>query len=1049
MKPIKLVLQAFGSYAKKTEIDFTNPNSNLILITGDTGSGKSTIFDAITFALYGETSSSSNFEKVKELQSQFADYSVEPMVELTFLEGDKTYTVRRIPSHLRNKKRGKGTTPVSTSVHLTMPDGSEYPEKEVNNKLIELLKLTKEQFMQVAMIAQGEFMELLRTSSNNKKEIFRKLFNTEIYDKIVSELSDRKKLLDADFDKIKTECQTELAHIVIPEEFEFRDDIKREIDDFTKNKDFSVTGMISILEHLDSICQMLNARKTEAEKDYESANSERDLAKENLTRAEQLKQLFEELRSSEQTLNECKAKEKEIEETKLLVNNIELSYSIKPKYDSYIRLQNELDRLNAELKRLEESLPALTERYIDCFEREKLAEKDNRAAVENFSKIKEKTTKAMDIISSIAKLKRELEENEKSLKSAKEQCEILKQNAIDFENKVSDWKKQYEDLSDIRLRKVKWESDNKEAELILSELDSLNKAKNVELVLLSKEAERAQEEYQKAKENYKISKDIYDTKYERFLDTQASFLAEKLEENKPCPVCGSLEHPKPFKLMPGEDHITRAELDSLNSKLKETQSTLEECSVKAKHCNNKVELKLDQIESTNKKIQERAKFYVDNQDIEQGIDNWAKQIRAEKQGIDEGIKKLDILSNDLKQAELTKQSIDSELETKNKRYNDLSSDNAILMARIKDLEESKDYMPPEAAKQMYDQAETKANESNLNYISLKKSTTEAKSLKEKTETLIKKYNDEIPNKALDLDKSKMEYEMYLENKNLSNWKYFTDNYADDTADLKLKIENFNTVKNKAEGVYNSAKKSIGDHQEPDIDALKLVYDRSEQILKEKTEHLNKYVSCYNADSNVLNRLKPKIEKREELLKKYEKIDGLYKAFGGKATGARMDIETYVQRYYLENILYAANKRFLDMSAGQFELRMKDIEEAAKGKNGGLDLMVYSTVTDSLRDIRTLSGGESFMAALALALGMADQIQANSAAISLDIMFIDEGFGSLDDHSRNQAVKVLQALANGSKMIAIISHVSELNQEIEDKLVVKKDKDGSSVEWKLS
>lgn len=179
------------------------------------------------------------------------------------------------------------------------------------------------------------------------------------------------------------------------------------------------------------------------------------------------------------------------------------------------------------------------------------------------------------------------------------------------------------------------------------------------------------------------------------------------------------------------------------------------------------------------------------------------------------------------------------------------------------------------------------------------------------------------------------------------------------------------------------------------------------------------------------------------------MNTLYELLAGKVTGARMDIETFVQRYYLERILYAANNRFLEMSAGQFELRMYDIEKAGEGKNRGLDLMVYSTVTGKEREVRTLSGGESFMAALALALGMADQIQENAAAINLDMMFIDEGFGSLDNHSRNQAVKVLQQMAGGSRLIGMISHVTELKQEIEDQLIVSRDENGSHVRWQNS
>ena len=192
-----------------------------------------------------------------------------------------------------------------------------------------------------------------------------------------------------------------------------------------------------------------------------------------------------------------------------------------------------------------------------------------------------------------------------------------------------------------------------------------------------------------------------------------------------------------------------------------------------------------------------------------------------------------------------------------------------------------------------------------------------------------------------------------------------------------------------------------------------------------------------------------MEERSEVMHQYEKINGLYQLLSGNRKNSRMDIETYVQRHYLEQILEAANQRFQDMSAGQFELRMCDIDKAGTGKNIGLDLMVYSAVTGKVREVRTLSGGESFMAALSLALGMADQIQESSAAINLDMMFIDEGFGSLDEHSRDQAVKVLQNMAEGEKLIGIISHVTELNQEIEDQLIVTKDDQGSHTRWQIS
>ena len=209
MRPRKLTMQAFGSYGKKTEIDFQKAEQNLFLITGDTGAGKTTIFDAIVFALYGEASSGLNKKEGVVLQSQYVEMNVEPFVELTFSEGkNEFYTVRRVPRHLKLLTRGAGkntaTREVPGSVSLVMPDGTEYPAKESDKKLGEIVGLTKNQFMQVAMIAQGEFMELLRAKSDDKKVIFRKLFNTELYQDIVEELMNRKRGLEKEIAQIRT-----------------------------------------------------------------------------------------------------------------------------------------------------------------------------------------------------------------------------------------------------------------------------------------------------------------------------------------------------------------------------------------------------------------------------------------------------------------------------------------------------------------------------------------------------------------------------------------------------------------------------------------------------------------------------------------------------------------------------------------------------------------------------------------------------------------------------------------------------------------------------
>ena len=291
MKPLRLKMQAFGSYGKETTIDFEKVNQNLFLITGDTGAGKTTIFDAIVFALYGEASSSLNKKEGVVLQSQYVDFGCEPAVELAFAEGSgencEIYTVRRVPRHLKTITRGAGKgkqREITGSVSLIMPDGMEYPSKETDRKLQEIVGLTKSQFMQVAMIAQGEFMDLLRAKSDDKKVIFRKLFNTEMYQDIVTELGNRKRAKEKEIAVLKTQCQGEVSRIRIPETYESETlkQLKKQLEDG------EMTRLTDFLEEVEKLCDWLEKHTDLAEKDYRKSGKSRDEKREESTRAEEV-----------------------------------------------------------------------------------------------------------------------------------------------------------------------------------------------------------------------------------------------------------------------------------------------------------------------------------------------------------------------------------------------------------------------------------------------------------------------------------------------------------------------------------------------------------------------------------------------------------------------------------------------------------------------------------------------------------------------------------------------------------------------------------------
>ena len=383
-----------------------------------------------------------------------------------------------------------------------------------------------------------------------------------------------------------------------------------------------------------------------------------------------------------------------------------------------------------------------------------------------------------------------------------------------------------------------------------------------------------------------------------------------------------------------------------------------------------------------------------------------------------------------------------------------------------ELEIDQDYPSEEAARSAIKQKETVRSGKEE---ALRKASTQAASAKTQrihTQSLIAQCEKDIPVLTAETEERKREYGDILaqkagaetwkampadERKGFEDaWKATVSAYVRDEADrLQAEINRFNSRRASAKGRMEAAQNAVNGRPRPVIGELaKALKEAEEQLLKVQ-DTLEKQKAALKADTDVYKALSSRKEERSALADEFRRLEKLYNRFSGKTKGARMDIETFVQRYYLERILSAANRRFRDMSAGQFELRMYDIDKAGEGKNRGLDLMVYSEVTGKEREVRTLSGGESFMAALALALGTADQIKASSTAINLDVMFIDEGFGSLDDLARSQAVKVLQRMAGDSKLIGIISHVTELKNEMEDQLIVTKDEHGSSVKWQVS
>ena len=1061
MKPLRLKMQAFGSYGKETTIDFEKVNQNLFLITGDTGAGKTTIFDAIVFALYGEASSSSNKKEGVVLQSQYVSYEYEPFVELVFSERSgeeqEIYTVRRVPRHLKLITRGanKGKAKENTgSVSLIMPDGMEYPTKETDRKIQEIVGLTKSQFMQVAMIAQGEFMDLLRAKSDDKKVIFRKLFNTEMYQDIVNELANRKRTKEKDIAVLRTQCQSDLGRVCIPEGYK-SEKIKELKEQLT---DGEMSRLSDFLDELELLCNWLNEHTLAAENAYRKAGRDRDAKNEAYTRAEGLLKWFEQLDTAEQKLKECEADKAKTEALLSLISRIRDAYEIQGNYALLEDARKHLKDTKEALENQEKTLPALKEAREKAENTEKESKQIHDQELQNHSKTVEKVEKALEIFDQINVLRMRVEADKKAndaaAKTTKKACETQEK----LDQQETKWKAQSEELAETEKKLVIAENKKQEADAVSQEIQ--------EVRALGKQAERCRQiaiktrdDYAKTTKDYETANAEYEELRRRFLNAQAGFLAEKLEPGKPCPVCGSTEHPHPHQKSVDHVDISEEKLQIMQENVDKLRKKQEQESGESAAANSEYKTRKDTYVESVHKLQARLHRSISSiteettvTEMSNALELWKQQTEAELEKLASEEKLLFRIRENLQKMDEQKKELQEKLEKCRKDEKTAAEKLAASEAELKNMKGSSEFQTKEDAEEALRQSEKARNHAEKIYAKASKEAEVTLNTQKQAEALISRYQHELPEQKRLADERDSFYIKIMENKKMNEeaWKELVETYSRIAAEeFQQTVTVYDRKKAAAEAGKTAAQNAIGEANRPVLKEIQKEKEAAEAAYLE-AEKIYDRLRINNRDNReVLDSLLSKLEERKTLLEEHARIDALYRMTSGNVSGARMDLETYVQRYYLERILYAANRRFQEMSAGQFELRMCDLEKAGEGRNRGLDLMVYSTVTGKEREIRTLSGGESFMAALSLALGMADQIQQSSAAINLDMMFIDEGFGSLDEHSRNQAVRVLQEMAEGSRLIGIISHVSELKQEIEDQLIVNKDENGSYVKWQIS
>lgn len=1061
MKPIRLTIQAFGSYGRRTVIDFTKPVQNLFLITGDTGAGKTTIFDAIVYALYGDKSEKNANKNlvIPNLQSQFAPLDVPPFVELAFSERmggrDRMYLVHRVPNHKRKAKRGRKEVEEKESVTLTMPDHTDYPGNKdaINEKIEEIVGLAKEQFMQVGMIAQGDFMRILRAPTSDKREIFRRLFHTEIFERLVNRLGEHHSQQQSELREILRLCQSKAEDVVIPDGFAGREELETLLQKLRKDKQPSIVDLEQLQKYLQKICEELAAAEKQAAADTARAQQAYDAGNVALTQGRLLKRAFAQLAESEARLQDCRKQAGEMQEKERQAEEIQAAYAIRVSYQALVRQQNIVKETEAEQSRQEKALPVLQLAVEQAKQEAGQAKQAWEKELAEFGRVQAEVRDSLDLLADSEAKEQLMRQAARSERQARAAAEQKKQAAEAYQKQAEAWQEQVKGLPELQ-EKLREERQNEQRlAAYQSEIEQgilLGKA----MQQAEYAADKAQAEYLAVQASYRQQRKAYEAANTVFLNAQAGILAESLRQGQPCPVCGSLDHPQPHALAEGQKPLAREEIEKMASQAADLSEKLSLASSvagkeKSRHdaAKKSFEALRDKLRAEVPGCQSATHLHEINQTVRQLMTSCQEVL----QHLTEQVSQHEQIRQQLDSSGETMKTMQADKEAADKTWQEAVRVHTAAQETLQVLRKKLRYASREEAEAVRKQAEQAKNKQENICRATEQRLRAAQSALSQAQAIDEKCRRELP--AVQHAESELlsAYQRMLQAKTMNEerWRELTEEYTEDHAEALLrKVREWKNAYHAAKGGTETARANIDGRAVPDLDFLAEQLAQAQEACKRAAEHQARIHGQAERNGHIFRQLSAQLDSRMAMIKEAVRISNLYERLSGKRSGARMDIETYVQRHYLQQILGAANRRFYDMSGGQFALRMLSEEEAARGSNHGLDLKVYHTVTGKERAIRTLSGGESFMAALSLALGMSDQIQADRTAVNLDVLFIDEGFGSLDDNSRNEAVRVLQRMAGGSKLIGIISHVSELKREIDNQLVVRKDENGSHADWQI-
>lgn len=993
MMPISLTLSAFGPYPDTITIDFESfQEDGLFLITGPTGSGKTMIFDAMIFALYGKTSG--QIRQTDSLRCDHALNEIPTFVEFSFSLHQQNYTIKRNPKYYLEGKK----TPKQPSALLILPDGKMVEGiKEVNQKMISLLGVDDQQFKQICMIAQGEFTKLIMASSDEREKVLRELFHSETYQKLE--------------EKLKVHLKT------------YQDKY-----DLLLNKRKDLMQELQVEDHQEYLSKQTKLIASQ-QKEYDDLKKDLDQKKQQLQLYRLQNQRLIQLKDLKQQFQDLKKQENDYQELNKTVDTLKKAQETNYLYISYIKQQKKLQTLKLNQEDFLKQLKKLEKDY-----QEKKVQAD---FLDYKQQTKEKLQNQIQETKQLINQIYQYQNDYQNLQTLKQQYRMLDEEHKLFLKK----KEKFENGLQRDQERIQSEQQvQSKYELIKQQYVRLNEQKVKvhqlsdyydQILKLNENKSDLQEEYTVVEKQVDHEKMQYNQMEKLYFRKQAGIFALQLKEDQPCPICGSLHHPHPAQIE--KEDITKEKLDQQAKKVKQQEHRLQDILQKILLSNQKKEMLVKQTKqlSSELNIQEE----ISKEICIKELDHLSKDEKRMKKEYLE-------LQDELKYIQKLKKSVALSLK-------DMSTYESKELKQAQSLENIQVQIHQLSGKLNDSLRQYEIGEVNKNYQQVQK---EYRQLSLEIETIQQDY-EKVKNKYLEI-KTKIsslnqqiiqEQEIYdeLDNKYHTALDAFIN--EEEFLNLKTQINQISILEKKYQDYLISLKSlneqiislenEVKDSTYVDLSSLSETIKEVNQQLREKNDDLEKLKIDYSLKEKMIKdiqKINQQLEKDEDTYQRY--LD-LYNLASGK-NNARVSIERYVLATYFENMLIYANVIMKQLSQGRYQLLRKD--DAGKGRSQqGLELDVFDQESGNIRSIKTLSGGESFKAALSLALGLSRMVQDYAGGIELNTLFIDEGFGSLDSQSLDQAMNCLMELHHENKLIGIISHVSDLKDRIERQLVVER------------